>query len=945
MQRIIFLFLVLTANQLFAQNEWSFLNTSRIGAVQFLQKHPNANGKNSIIFIMDSGVDPGVAGLTHVPDGSPKIIDVQDFSGEGDVYLEPAEKGVENDEHYLSTSDGLKLFGYNLLAEQAVDSVYLIGALDEAAFLNSKVNDLNSNGKTDDRFGLILFQKEVGNWVAYIDLDADGNLTDEKLQKDYSVDKQIVQFRGYDKQYEYLPLNMAFKLYPGEEKVNFHFDGSGHGTHVAGIAAGYKINNVPTLNGIAPGAKIISLKIGDTRYSGAGTVTGSMRSAYEFVADFALKYDGVVIINMSYGIGSKNEGHSDMEDFLDDFLAENPNIVACISSGNDGPGISSVGSPAAASSVITVGALNTVENARDIYNANINSDKIFIFSSRGGEVGKPDIIAPGAASSTVPPFSSSENKWGTSMASPQVAGAVALLLSAMSIEHPSLKVDAYSIKKAIVNSAIPLNGYLAVEQGNGVVNIPAAYDLLLKYADRKEIIKGYEISTISPVFQSGYGQAVYWRQGTYLPSKDDKQTVYINAQFKNNIAAEKINNFYRAYRLSTNADWLKIVQQNVYIKGTSPAKINIYCDEKELQKPGLYSTYIYGYEKSGVFGSTSDEHKQFQIMCTVIVPNTVDINTETSSHKNKVRLKPGEIHREFILIPSNSSAMSLRVKQNNREYANLRVYTFNQEGHQKGNILYFDSKKSGAAIRRIATGDLTPGIWEFVFYAPFTNPETSIFDYGIGFSGLEVLQKKISQISVRNGENPSGTFSAINQFSKVLKSKVGGRIQGVQRRLSLHEEFESYQHSFNVGDLYKSVEFEIEMPENTFNKLTDFTINIKNSSGKILKTKGINNKKNKITFIPPSSDSYILELVPAFTFEGQTWDAEIKESFYYFKQPAVNSQNVNFYPYTKKKVFFSFNNQINVAPTGYHLFGEIWIDSAGKNKMRTVVPIEISSSL
>ena len=122
-------------------------------------------------------------------------------------------------------------------------------------------------------------------------------------------------------------------------------------------------------------------------------------------------------------------------------------------------------------------------------------------------------------------------------------------------------------------------------------------------------------------------------------------------------------------------------------------------------------------------------------------------------------------------------------------------------------------------------------------------------------------------------------------------------------------------------------------------------MNIKNSSGKILKTKGINNKKNKITFIPPSSDSYILELVPAFTFEGQTWDAEINESFYYFKQPAVNSQNVNFYPYTKKKVFFSFNNQINVAPTGYHLFGEIWIDSAGKNKMRTVVPIEISSSL
>ena len=99
-------------------------------------------------------------------------------------------------------------------------------------------------------------------------------------------------------------------------------------------------------------------------------------------------------------------------------------MVLCLSGGNKGPGLSTIGLPAAARLAITVGAMNDAANARDIYSGNIDKDKIYNFSSRGGEVAKPDLIAPGAASSTVPAFTSSENKRGTSMASPQAAGAV-----------------------------------------------------------------------------------------------------------------------------------------------------------------------------------------------------------------------------------------------------------------------------------------------------------------------------------------------------------------------------------------------------------------------------------------------------------------------------------------------------------------------------------------
>lgn len=55
------------------------------GALDFLNKYPEFNGRNVTIGILDSGVDPGAAGLQKTPDGQPKIIDLVDATGSGDV--------------------------------------------------------------------------------------------------------------------------------------------------------------------------------------------------------------------------------------------------------------------------------------------------------------------------------------------------------------------------------------------------------------------------------------------------------------------------------------------------------------------------------------------------------------------------------------------------------------------------------------------------------------------------------------------------------------------------------------------------------------------------------------------------------------------------------------------------------------------------------------------
>ena len=243
-----------------AATNWTFLDVNRTGASEFLNTNPSYNGRDVVIIILDTGIDMGTPGLRELPDGSVKVIDAQDFSGEGDVYVEEAEMGADGGEKFLKHSDGLRLDGYDKLKYSAKDSLYYIGVLDEERFKNSKIPDINNNGKTNDRFGLIVFEAHVG-WLAYVDLDGDGNLDDEQPLWNFKEKLQSFSFRGRDPEIRKNLAAFALNIFEDDLMVNFHFDGSSHGTHVAGIAAGYKINSQEGFNGIAPGAKLISLKM------------------------------------------------------------------------------------------------------------------------------------------------------------------------------------------------------------------------------------------------------------------------------------------------------------------------------------------------------------------------------------------------------------------------------------------------------------------------------------------------------------------------------------------------------------------------------------------------------------------------------------------------------------------------------------------------------------
>ncbi|WP_030313420.1 S8 family peptidase [Streptomyces flavochromogenes] len=241
-------------------------------------------------------------------------------------------------------------------------------------------------------------------------------------------------------------------------------DGQGHGTHVASTIAGSGANSGGKYRGVAPGADLLVGKVLDN--GGSGQFSWILEGMEWAAAQ------GADVINMS--LGGPAATPDDVMTEAVDRLSASTGALFVIAAGNAGPGATTIGSPGTADSALTVGAVD-------------KSDVLAGFSSRGPRVGdsaiKPEITAPGvgivaaraagtAMGTPVDAFYTSAN--GTSMATPHVAGAAAILAQ----RHPDW--TGQRIKAALTGHAEVIAGQTVYQQGNGRVDIPAALDPALE---------------------------------------------------------------------------------------------------------------------------------------------------------------------------------------------------------------------------------------------------------------------------------------------------------------------------------------------------------------------------------------------------------------------------------------------------------------------------------
>ncbi|MEO6090633.1 MAG: S8 family serine peptidase [Umezawaea sp.] len=232
-------------------------------------------------------------------------------------------------------------------------------------------------------------------------------------------------------------------------------DRYGHGTHVAATIASHRA----PYQGVAPGARLLDAKVCDAEgMCPESRIIEGMRWAAEQGAD---------VVNISLGLRPSDD--VDPVEAAVEALSASHGTLFVISAGNSGDAAGTVLSPGTADSALTVGAVD-----RD--------DSLAYFSSRGPRVEdgavKPDITAPGvdivaARSSTgqllgAPVGEDHMALSGTSMASPHVAGAAALLAQ----QHPGW--NGSRLKAALTASALPNPALSSYEQGSGRLDIATA---------------------------------------------------------------------------------------------------------------------------------------------------------------------------------------------------------------------------------------------------------------------------------------------------------------------------------------------------------------------------------------------------------------------------------------------------------------------------------------
>ncbi|MGW1814835.1 S8 family serine peptidase [Streptomyces sp. NPDC002125] len=251
---------------------------------------------------------------------------------------------------------------------------------------------------------------------------------------------------------------------PGEEVD----DKNGHGTHVASTIAGSGAASEGTNKGVAPGADLIVGKVlGD---GGSGADSGIIE-AMEWA-----KAEGADVVSMSLGSSIPDDGNDPMAQAVNALSADGGPLFV-IAAGNS-YGAGTIGSPGSAADALTIAAVDKQDGRAD-------------FSSMGPLVRshglKPDLSAPGvdinaAASQSVPGIEGMYQQMsGTSMATPHVAGAAAILKQ----RHPEW--SGQRIKDALMSSSKLLPGYTPYEQGTGRLDVKAAIDTTVEATGSVEV--------------------------------------------------------------------------------------------------------------------------------------------------------------------------------------------------------------------------------------------------------------------------------------------------------------------------------------------------------------------------------------------------------------------------------------------------------------------------
>ncbi len=481
-----------------------------IDAAKLLSKHPTFDGRGVTIALLDGNFDLLLPEFqtAYSLDGKrvPKVADFLNVTDpRDDADLMP--QWVDMREVVEARDGHVSFRGKKFTVPH--NGQYRIGFFNErkfndpsnAAYIDQDI-DRDGNPKGDDGLFGVLWDEQTNE--VWVDTNRNLSFTDEHAMTDY-VKRHDVGVFGKDKASTPIRESIGFAVQtdPQNKFVSINVGIYQHATEIMGSVIG---NRYPKgrLQGVAPGARIVSM------FYGMGIahsmIEGLIAAFKNPQVDLIVMEQSVAIASMPYLLADAHHPIS----IIAQRLIERYHKLLFVP-GSNSPGFGIVAEDGLAPGAISVGGYQSQESYR------LNAGFIPEFKDdmhwgalshapSGTGALKPDLLAPSGQMSTDPGFRKGavirglfqlppgySVDGGTSTATPMAAGATALVVSAA--KQTGVPYDAARLKSALVGSARYIPNLTAYEQGNGLIQVEAALELL-KRLEKISIVK---ITSRAPV--------------------------------------------------------------------------------------------------------------------------------------------------------------------------------------------------------------------------------------------------------------------------------------------------------------------------------------------------------------------------------------------------------------------------------------------------------------
>ncbi|MFD4263734.1 S8 family serine peptidase [Streptomyces sp. NPDC058534] len=833
------------------------------GAVDFVEKYPKADGRGVTIGILDSGVDLGHPALRKTTTGERKIVD----------WVTATDPVVDGDRTWrpMTTSVSGPTFTYGGKTWTAPAGSYQVSSfLESYTTGGDAAGDANRDGDTTDSWG-VLYDAEAG--TVRVDLNGNNDFADDTPMKPYKDGFQVGYF-GTDDPKTDVAERQPFVIEIRKDVVhnssgakadfvNIGVIEGSHGSHVAGLAAANGLFG-GRMDGAAPGAKIVSSRA--CTWSGGCTNVALTEGMIDLVVN-----RGVDIVNMSIGgLPALNDGNNARAE-LYTRLIDTYGVQLVISAGNSGPGANTIGDPSLAGKVISVGASISRETWAANYGSAVQKKYAMMpFSSRGPrEDGgfTPTLTAPGAAVNSIqtwmPGAPVPEAGYdlpagygmlqGTSMASPQAAGASALLLSAA--KQADVDLTPAKLRTALTSTADHIKGVQAYEEGAGLINIPDAWRAIRKGATAHEYTVQAPVDTAIDQFLKtpGKGTGLYDREGGLKAG--ERKTYEIT--LTRTSGADRAVRHELDFENNTGRTFRIVGPDEVRLPLNEPVTVKV---EARPRSGGLKSAIL-------EVDDPRTEGVDKQVLTTVVASTPLKYDF---SAKNSVQRNSTESY--FVTVPEGAKALEVAMSglKDKSQTRFIAIHPYGVPVDTTSTPYCYNNYLDGNGCRPDvrAYADPQPGVWEIEVESRRTSPLLdNPYKLDVNVLGAVFDPETVTVPEAKVGTPAAVSWKVTNRYAPMEGKLVGGPLGSSETSRPSIKQGETKTSTVEVPEGAESLDVAIG---GVSDAASDLDLTVYDKDGKVVGQSADGDSEESVSVRKPTAGAYTVEVVGYGVPSGST---------------------------------------------------------------------------